>query len=82
MPNPKQNTVPLNFRIDRQLIEDLQKINPSLVTIEAGTGRVKFGHGMLRRYFSRLIQEDINSRRKHKEQNVLEKFNLGENNNE
>jgi len=52
----------INLRVDVNLIEKLMAINPSLITKDQSSGKLKFRHGALGRYIARLVREDLNKR--------------------
>lgn len=80
MPGAKKNTVQLVCRVDFNVIDTLKSINPSLVTRDTVTGKIKFRHGALGRYIQRLINEDIDKREERKEKegenddDILDRF--------
>lgn len=74
MGRPKKNTVQFVCRIDFNVLESLKSINPSLMTQDASSGKLKFRHGALGKYVQRLIIEDIEKRQEKKEDDVLVKF--------
>ena len=74
MGRAKRNTKAILCRIDIDLITKLKSINPSLVTRDTVTNEIKFRHGALGRYMTRLITEDIEKREKMLEDDVLKKF--------
>ena len=74
MGRAKRNTKAVLCRIDIELIDKLKSINPSLVTRDTVTGDIKFRHGALGRYITRLISDDIALREELLQDNVLAKF--------
>lgn len=76
MPRPRQNTMQITFRIDVEVLAELKQANPSIFAIEPGSGKIKFGHGMLRKYLTRLIRADIAQRNEHKQKSLEERFKL------
>lgn len=74
MGRAKRNTKAVLCRLDIDLIEKLKSINPSLVTRDTVSGEIKFRHGALGRYITRLISEDIAKREEMLEDQVLKKF--------
>ena len=63
MGRAKRNTKAVLCRLDIDLIEELKSINPSLVTRDSVSEELKFRHGALGRYITRLITEDILKRK-------------------
>ncbi len=74
MSRAKKNTVQLVCRIDFNVINKLKSINPSLITRDTVSGKIKFRHGALGRYIQRLIDEDINKREGQKTEDILDRF--------
>ena len=59
---------------DIDLMEQLISINPSLVTRDSVSGKIKFRHGALGKYLSRLIREDVEKRKKKRKEDALVNF--------
>jgi len=74
MARPKKDTQQVVCRIDCNVITKLKLINPSLLTQDASSGKLKFRHGALGKYIQRLIMEDTKRREGQAEQDILEKF--------
>jgi hypothetical protein len=66
--------MPINCRIDCNIISELMAINPSIVTQDSVTQQLKFRHGALGKYISRLILEDIAKRKERKDDDLLARF--------
>lgn len=58
---PRTNTVQVTFRLNFDYYEKLKLINPQLTTRD-NSGNIKFRHGALGRYLSRLIKQDLDKR--------------------
>lgn len=75
MTRDRRNTQHLTLRIDIDLVDELKSTNPSLVTRSTKKeGELKFRHGALGRYISRLIREDIERLKKLQQDDLLKKF--------
>ena len=77
MPRPRKNTVQVNARVDGNVIDALTAINPSLVTRDSVSGKIKFRHGAFGKYLERLIRADIEERKKRRTDNQLDNFMKG-----
>lgn len=78
MGRQKLNTVQITTRIDQGILEELHMVNPSLLTVDPVSRKIKFRHGALSRYITRLIRKDIDERRDKDEENVLSDFMRGD----
>ena len=75
MTRAKKNTVQVVCRVDFNVIDKLKSINPSLVTRDTVSNKIKFRHGALGRYIQRLIDEDITKREGQKtDEDILDRF--------
>lgn len=71
----KLNTEQLTCRVDVDLLNKLKSINPSLITLDTRPGKdIKFRHGAIGKYITRLIAEDVAKREDQKQLDILEKF--------
>ncbi len=72
----KRDTVNFQCRLARPVVEELQQVNPSLVTREPDKpDQIKFRHGALGRYVEGLIRKDIRERKAHMQDELLAQFN-------
>jgi len=74
MARPKKDTQQIVCRVDCNVITKLKLINPSLLTQDAASGKLKFRHGALGKYIQRLIMEDTERREGQVQEDILEKF--------
>lgn len=70
----RKNTMQVVCRIDINVINKLKSINPSLVTKDTVTDKIKFRHGALGKYMQRLIIEDIERREELMKDDVMRRF--------
>ncbi len=74
MPRPRKDTEQVVCRIDCNLMSKLKLINPSLITRDASSGKMKYRHGALGKYISRLIAQDIAKREELHKDDLLKRF--------
>lgn len=78
MGRAKKDTTPITVRLPTPLVQELQSVNPSLITREVNKDKPKFRHGALGKYLERLIREDITKRKERQQDELLQRFSSPE----